>query len=110
MRDILSPFFTDTQIDFFLTGESVRKWSDDDVARALTLKSISPNGYHYLREQLKLPFPSVSTLQRWTNGHSFNPGILDSVLKLMKNKGETMTTGERACILSFDERQNLVTE
>ncbi|KAK4298244.1 hypothetical protein Pmani_029402 [Petrolisthes manimaculis] len=65
MRDILSPFFSDTQISFFLTGESVRKWSDEDIAQALTLKSvISPNGYHYLREQLKLPMPSVSTLQR----------------------------------------------
>lgn len=28
---ILSPYFTDTQIDFFLTGELVRKWSNDDV-------------------------------------------------------------------------------
>lgn len=103
LRDILSPYFTDNQINFFLTGEPVRKWSNDDIARTLTLKSISPNGYHYLREQLKLPFPSVSTLQRWTQGHWFNPGILDSVLQLMKIKGETMTKAERACILCFDE-------
>lgn len=72
-------------------------------ASALALRAISPNGYHYLREQMKLPFPSVTTLQRWTTGHRFNPGLFATVLKLLKKNGETMTNAERACILSFDE-------
>lgn len=52
---------------------------------------------------MKLPFPSVSTLQRWTKRQNFNSGLLDSVLKLMKRKGETRTIEEHACILSSDE-------
>ncbi|KAK4327037.1 hypothetical protein Pmani_001815 [Petrolisthes manimaculis] len=52
---------------------------------------------------MKLPFPSASTLKRWTKGHIFLEGLLDIVLNLMKGKSETMTKVECACVLSFDE-------
>ncbi|KAK4295516.1 hypothetical protein Pmani_031930 [Petrolisthes manimaculis] len=103
MKDVLSTYFTETQIDFFLTSIPIRKWSNDDIARALTFRAISPNGYKHVREQMKLPFPSASTLKRWTKGHIFQEGLLDIVLNLMKGKSETMTKAECACVLSFDE-------
>lgn len=103
LRDILHPYFTDTQIDYFLTQDPVRKWSEDDIARALAFRAISPNGYKYVREQLNLPYPSTSTLKRWTQSYHFEPGLQDIVLKLMKKRGENMTTGEKACVISFDE-------
>lgn len=99
----MSPYLTETQIEYFLTNELVRIWSYDNIASSLTLRAVSPKGYQYMREHMKLPYPSVSTLKRWTKVLTFKPGLLDIVLKLMKKKGDTMTAGERACILSFDE-------
>ena len=81
----------------------VRKWSCEDIACALAFKAVSPNGYKYVREQLNLPFPSVSSLQRWTAGYIFDEGLQPICLDIMKARRTTMTEGERACIVSFDE-------
>lgn len=80
----------------------VRQWSREVIACALAFKAVSPLGNKYVRKQLKLPFP-LSSLQRWTNGYTFNEGLLTIVLNLMKAERATMTKGESACSLSFDE-------
>ncbi|KAK3869788.1 hypothetical protein Pcinc_024930 [Petrolisthes cinctipes] len=63
----LGMFFSSSQVDFFLSGAPVRCWTDSDVSEALTLRSLSPKVYRYLREQKKFPLPSASTLHRWVN-------------------------------------------
>lgn len=103
IRDLLSPYFTDTQITFFINQEPVRKWTSDDIAHALSFRATSPKGYSYARKHLKLPYPSPTTLHRWTKGHIFQQGLLHIILTLMKNRSEKMTKAERACIVSFDE-------
>lgn len=66
LRDVLHPYFTDTQIDYFVTQEPVRHWSEEDIAHALEFRAACPKGYNYVRDQLKLPYPGDTTLRRWT--------------------------------------------
>jgi len=70
------------------------------------LRSFSPKAYRYLREKKKFPLPGnnnsikkkiiitiqlqlvgLSTLRTWAGNFSVEPGILNSVLTLMKAKG-----------------------
>lgn len=61
----LSTYFSSFQTSCMLTGKPISRWQDEDIARALTLRSLSTKAYRYLREKMKLPFPSISTLNRW---------------------------------------------
>lgn len=88
---------------FFMNNDPVTKWSTDDIASALAFRAVSSNIYNYVRQQLKYPFPSITTLKRWTKGHTFQQGLLDIVLTVMRKKCQSMTEAERAYTVSFDE-------
>lgn len=60
VRSVLCSFFSPFQVDFILTGKPIKHWNEDDIGRALTLRSLSPKAYRYLREKCKFPFSSVS--------------------------------------------------
>ncbi|KAK4299713.1 hypothetical protein Pmani_028029 [Petrolisthes manimaculis] len=90
VTNALRPYFSESQVTSILTGNPVRNWLIDDICRALTLSSLSPKGYRYLREKLKYPFPSKSTLNRWLAKLDIEPGIMLPVIQLLKHKGETM--------------------
>lgn len=102
-KKILSKYFTPSQIDSMLSDKPVTQWQDEDICKAITLQSLSPKGYRYLRESMKLPFPSKSTLNRWASKLNVEPGVMPSVLQLLHHKAESMTELERVCVLSFDE-------
>ncbi|KAK4318382.1 hypothetical protein Pmani_010619 [Petrolisthes manimaculis] len=46
------------KIDSMLHDRPVKYWQDEGICKALTLQSLSPKGYRYLREVIKLPLPS----------------------------------------------------
>lgn len=53
---ILSHLFTETQIDMLLNPKKkVYKWQPEDISSAITLRSISPKAYRYLREEKHFP-------------------------------------------------------
>ncbi|CAI6350802.1 unnamed protein product [Macrosiphum euphorbiae] len=52
---------------------------------------------------LGYPLAALSTLRTWAAKIVLEPGILTSVVNLMKHKGETMTENEKLTVLSFDE-------
>lgn len=53
---ILSNLFTKTQIDMLLNPKKkVYKWQPEDISSAITLRSISPKAYRYLREEKHFP-------------------------------------------------------
>lgn len=55
-RNILSKMFTQTQINIILNKpKKVQKWTNDDISYALTLRSISPKAYRFLRQSLEFP-------------------------------------------------------
>jgi len=60
VSNLFSHIFTQTQINYFLSpGNKILKWGIDDITRAISLRSISPKAYRYLRESLKYPLPGL---------------------------------------------------
>jgi len=57
---VLSGMFTETQIKLLLyPNKKVYKWTENDIANAITLRSLSPKAYRYLREEKKYPLPGI---------------------------------------------------
>lgn len=103
VRNNLSSTFTSTQMEHILTGKPITRWREEDISRALTLRSLSYKSYKFIREVWQFPLPSRSTISRWVRGLDVEPGILMSIFNLMKHNAESMTERDRVCVLSFDE-------
>lgn len=59
--------------------------------------------YIYLRTQLHIPLPALSTLRRWlSQSFTCNAGLQIDILKLME-KQEKSTSESQLCVISFDE-------
>lgn len=97
---ILATVFTPGQIRKLLDPEKNRKfrWTPEDIASAVSLRSVSPKAYRYLRAN-NYPLPALSTLRKWVSTFDLGQGILKHVISLMKKKTEV----DRLCVLSFDE-------
>lgn len=58
LNNVLSGMFTQTQINLIMEPKKkVYKWTEDDIASAITLRSLSPKAYKYLRNDKKYPLP-----------------------------------------------------
>lgn len=87
VKDTLRAHFSDIQIKIFLEGEyKVAKWSNEDLSRAVNLRSLSTNVYSYLRNKDILPLPSMATITRWVA-----PALLMSIVHILKYKADTMS-------------------
>ena len=103
IENILKPIFSKTQIDAIISKKYVRHWPDEDISTALTLRSMSPKCYEYLRTKKGIPLPCKSTLNERAKNFDCEPGILHSVLSLMKTKSDSVSPQERLCVISLDE-------
>lgn len=103
VEKVLKCIFSQTQIRAILDNKVVKQWSDEDIAAAFTMRSISAKFYEYLRTVKGIPLPSRSTLNARAKNFPCEPGILKSVLALMKAKSDTMTEMEKVAVMSFDE-------
>lgn len=68
VREIMSPFFTPTQIDCFCRPSWMRSrnWSDHDFELALTLrKMMSKKAFGHLRKKRVVPMPSLTSLRKY---------------------------------------------
>jgi len=60
LNKVLSGMFTETQIKLLLYPiKKVYKWTENDIANAITLRSLSPKAYKYPREEKKYPLPGI---------------------------------------------------
>lgn len=50
-KDTLLSIFTPKQIELLLRLKTVYNWSPEDIASAITLCSVFPKAYRYLREE-----------------------------------------------------------
>lgn len=53
VRDNLGQHFSFSQVEFLLTGKPAYHWSEDDISRAVSLRSLSPKAYKYLWEECR---------------------------------------------------------
>lgn len=104
VQEILSSVFTPGQIKMLMKPSQTKThWSSQDIAAAISLRSVSPKAYVYLRKARNIPLPGMSTLRRWAAAFDLTEGILKNVLQVMKYKGQAMSEAERMTVLCFDE-------
>lgn len=103
-EEALAAVFTPGQIKKLIHPEKGKKirWTPEDIASAISLRSVSPKAYRYLRAN-NYPLPALSTLRSWVSSFDMSQGLLKNVISLMKNKSAVLTETERICVLSFDE-------
>lgn len=77
-------------------------WTSEDISAAISLRSVSPKAYRYLRNH-NYPLPGLSTLRTWASSFDVKQGTLENVISLIKTKGEDMPFKGKLCVLSFDE-------
>ncbi|KAJ8866943.1 hypothetical protein PR048_032805 [Dryococelus australis] len=86
------------QIDRFLTKKKCC-WEKEDIAAAITLRSVSLKAYVYMRNKVNLPLPGLSTVRKWAR----NLGIQTEVLTVLEVTSKVMNEIKRSTILLFDE-------
>lgn len=102
-ENALAKIFTPGQIKklFHSEGKNIH-WSPNDIAAAISLRSVSPKAYRYLRSH-NYPLPALSTLRKWVSNFNVDEGIIHNVLKLMKQKSTELSELDRLCVIAFDE-------
>ncbi|KAK4316548.1 hypothetical protein Pmani_012323 [Petrolisthes manimaculis] len=103
LKESLGGKFTNAQVDFLISRKPIVRWEEEDISNAIAIRRLSTKSYHFLHNKMMIPLPSVTTLKRWVSKISVEPGILHSVLRLLKHQSERMTDKERLCTLSMDE-------
>lgn len=73
-------------------------WSSEDIINAISLRSISPKSYRYLRNVLRIPLPGLSTLRRWASSIKVDAGVISCVLECMKQKGKNLKDYEKLVV------------
>lgn len=97
--------FSQGQIIKLLGSETSNKrirWLPEDITSAISLRSVSPKAYRYLRDN-NYPLSALSTLRKWVLNIDISPGIFKTIINLMNNKADSFTEIERLCVISFDE-------
>lgn len=62
----MQKIFTPVQIKMLMyPTKKYVKWSAEDITSAISLRSLSPKTYRYLRNVKKIPLPCATTLQNW---------------------------------------------
>lgn len=108
VKNILNGIFTPGQIKMLLNPTIQKmRWSADDIAAAISLRSVSPKAYRYLQNVLKIPLPGLSTLRKWASTFCVDEGILTDVFKVIKYKGRDMSDVDKLTVVSFDEIHQL---
>nr|CAI5847958.1 unnamed protein product [Callosobruchus analis] len=78
------------------------RWSPEDITSAISLRSVSPKAYRYLKVN-NYPLPALSTLRKWVTDFEIQEGFLENVISLMKTKAGDFNPIDRLCVLSLDE-------
>lgn len=78
------------------------QWKNEERDLFLKFYYKSPVMYKYLID-LGFTLPSVSTIQRWHFNIKFSPGIVQSVLDLLRVKSTSLSKMDKKCILLLDE-------
>ncbi|KAL4104542.1 hypothetical protein QTP88_019837 [Uroleucon formosanum] len=110
IHSMLLPFFTKTQINYFINPKNkIIKWELEDITKAIILKIISTKAYNYLRDTLHYALPGLSTLRKWSSNFSIENGVLDGVMAIMEKKvnftiqSTSMDEKDKITALSIDK-------
>ncbi|XP_071578674.1 uncharacterized protein [Temnothorax nylanderi] len=104
LQNALKPLFSHGQIRCILENKKWVQWSVEDYAAAISLRSVSPRAYRYLRMVLNFPLPSLASLRRWAfKKFNISEGYLTDVFSVMQEKGKDLSEIEKLSVMCFDE-------
>ena len=97
--------FDDDQMEKLLApATSTIHYSMEHITKGVkTYFTCGKSGYLFIRNELKLPLPSVSTLQNHLAKICCEPGSLHDFFKIMEEKVSCMEENDRFCSMSLDE-------
>ena len=85
-----------------VSGKRVR-WSDKDVGTALGLRILSRRAYIYVKECMRIPLPSFTTLSEWTRHFRMTPGLMELALAVLEATVTNLSDMDKLCVLAFDD-------
>ena len=103
ISEVLSGMFSPGQIQCILNKKRSMKWKEEDLRLAITLRYLGSRTYNYLRCERNIPLPAPSTLSAWTRQLTCKPGVLSSVVGLLKAFLHELPEKDRLAVISFDE-------
>lgn len=103
IEDLLSSIFSKNQLHLLMNKKRKVNWTQNEIQVAFAIRYLSKRCYNYLKDELKYPLPSISSLKSWANGIEMNRGILTNVIQIMKAAGAKLKNKDKICVLAFDE-------
>ena len=107
MSTLLNGSFSSAQIAVVTKKlKRPKKWTEDDIANGLILRSFSRKSFDFLREKKLLPLPSETAMRMWVKNFSCQPGVLQDIKKVLQKFFESEDSPlARIAIVSFDEME-----
>lgn len=102
VKYILKNVFTPKQIYKVQNPDKRVKWTVEDIALGVELRSLSKNTYRFLKK-INYPLPGLSTLSNRVIRLRLKEGLLTEVLTFMKYKAKSLLDYKKLVILSFYE-------
>jgi len=100
--EALLPFFTLPQINRMLFNKKTH-WTKEDYSTAVILIGLSSRTYRYIRNEMGIPLPAVSSVRAYIARIEIREGLMQSVIDLMAAKGKMMCNLSKQVVVSFDE-------
>jgi len=102
MKNELRRHLTKAQLDRIFDKKNSR-WEKQDIENSIALLALGNKSYQFIREEMKIPLPSVRTVKRHLAKIDLSPGILTTSIKLMEYQAKSMSKLEKCAAFCFDE-------
>ncbi|XP_059622815.1 uncharacterized protein LOC132266009 [Phlebotomus argentipes] len=103
LKDAVLQILTPNQVDLLLKRKKKVKWTNEELSKAFALRYLGTTTYNTITNLIRIPQPSIRSLQRYAAKFEITAGIFSSVLTMMMAAAQTMTEFQRTCVISFDE-------
>ena len=80
-----------------------KKWTFEDCAKKLPLRSMSNKAFHYVKDELQIPSPGRSTLDKEFKFMHVAPGWITSTFEYLKLKSPTWSEKDTLASICCDE-------
>ena len=96
---------SDTSIKHIMNPaqSSFRNYTEEEIAKALIMRNMSPQVYEYQRKNNILPLPSKVTLNKWLSKFKVDEGIQYSMIEILAKKCQETHSRANEAVLVFDE-------
>lgn len=88
LKNALKSVLTENQLDVILGRKKKPHWTANEISTAFAIRYLSKRCYTYLRDQMHIPLPGLSTLASYAQRIDMSSGLLKDVLRSMQIVGK----------------------